>query len=234
MLKCIIIEDQAPAQFILEKYIGKTDKLQLDEVFSDAIQAREYLASNPVDLVFLDIHLPLQSGLEFLRTSENQPLTILTTAYSEFALECYQYNVVDYLVKPFSFERFSQAIEKVKIMSRSMLQLGEQDKAFSGKSIFFRSSHDLVKLPCEEIIFITSDSDYTEVVTASQKYLTLDSLKDWIDKLDESFIQVHRSFIINSTHLQKVSQNKIHLSKAHVVPIGRVFKKDFMEKVESR
>lgn len=233
MIKCIIIEDQAPAQFILEKYVAtNTNMLQLDQVFSDALQAREYLSDNHVDLIFLDINLPMLSGMDFLKTSENLPLTILTTAYSEFALECYQYNVVDYLVKPFSYERFSQAIEKVNVLSRSMLQLGEQDKMLTGKSIFFRSSHDLVKLKSEEIIFITSDSDYTEVITTGQKYLTLDSLRNWISKLDGDFIQVHRSFIINIKHLQKVSHNKIHLSKAHVVPIGRVFKKGFMEKVD--
>lgn len=234
MLKSIIIEDQAPAQYILQKYITSTDVLMLEKTFSDALEARAFLEKHPVDLVFLDINLPRLSGMDFLRTSVNQPLTILTTAYSEFALESYQYNVVDYLLKPFSFERFSQAIEKVLTTIRTVQQLGDGSEASAVKHVYIRCSHDLVKVKSEEIIFITSDSDYTEVITTSQKYLTLDSLKEWTAKLDQDFIQVHKSFIINVNHLQKISHNKVHLTKDHIVPIGRVFKKGFMEVMGSR
>lgn len=233
MLKSIIIEDQAPAQYILEKYISNTDLLVLEGTFSDALEARRFLESHPVDLVFLDINLPLLSGMDFLRTSVHQPFTILTTAYSEFALECYQYNVVDYLLKPFSFERFSQAIEKVLTMTRTVLQVAEKNETSSVKYVCFRSSHDLVKVKSNEIIVITCDSDYTEVVTTSQKYLTLDSLKKWTTRLDQDFVQAHKSFIVNVKHLQRVSNNKVHLTKNHVIPIGRVFKKGFMETVGS-
>ncbi|WP_057940162.1 LytR/AlgR family response regulator transcription factor [Algoriphagus resistens] len=234
MLKSIIIEDQAPAQFILEKFIGDTEFLKLEKTFSDAVEARGYLESHPVDLVFLDINLPLLSGMDFLRTSANQPLTILTTAYSEFALECYQYNVVDYLLKPFSFERFTQAIEKVLNLTRTLQHFSEEKASVTSGQVYFRSSHDLVKVDCKDIIFITSDSDYTEVITASQKYLTLDPLREWSAKLDGDFIQAHKSFIINLNHLIKTSKNKIHLSKDHVIPIGRVFKKRLMDAIERR
>lgn len=233
MLKSIIIEDQAPAQHILRKYITNTNVLMLDKTFSDAIEARAYLEKNPVDLVFLDINLPRLSGMDFLRTATHQPLTILTTAYSEFALESYQYNVVDYLLKPFSFERFSQAIEKVQTTIRTARQLGEARETAAEKYMYIRCCHDLVKVKSEDIIFITSDSDYTEVITTTQKYLTLDSLKDWTTKLDQNFIQVHKSFIVHTHHLQKISHNKIHLTKDHVIPIGRVFKKSFIDSVKS-
>lgn len=234
MLKSIIIEDQAPAQYILQKYIANTDVLMLEKTFSDALEARAFLEKHPVDLVFLDINLPRLSGMDFLRTAVNQPLTILTTAYSDYALESYQYSVVDYLLKPFSFERFSQAIEKVLSMTRIVQQLDETREASSGKHVYIRCSHDLVKVRSEEIILITSDSDYTEVITLTQKYLTLDSLKEWTAKLDHDFVQVHKSFIINVNHLQKISHSKVHLTKDHIVPIGRVFKKGFMDVVGNR
>lgn len=216
----------------MQKYIANTDILVLERTFSDALEAGEYLRNHPVDLMFLDINLPLLSGMDFLRSSVKLPLTILTTAYSEFALESYRYSVVDYLLKPISFERFSQAIEKVLTLTHTLHQLGAGSEASSGKHVYIRCSHDLVKVKSGEIIFIASSGDYTEVVTATQKYLTVDSLKEWTGKLDRDFFQVHKSFIVNVTHILKISSNKIHLVKDHVIPIGRVFKRGFMGSME--
>ncbi|MGB5228874.1 MAG: response regulator, partial [Eudoraea sp.] len=112
-MNCIIIEDQPPAQRILKKFIEDIGSLQLKGVFSDAIQAMEFLKTNSVDLMFLDIHLPKISGIDFLRTMPNPPFVILTTAFSDYALESYDLNVVDYLLKPFSFQRFVKAVSKI-------------------------------------------------------------------------------------------------------------------------
>lgn len=230
MLTCIIIEDQTPAQRILQKYIGGVEGLTLKETFSDALAARSFLEQYAVDLVFLDINLPRQSGMEFLRTSIKHPLTILTTAYSEFALESYRYHVVDYLLKPFSFERFSQAIEKVLTLTRSIHQVAE---THDNRHLLIKTSCDLVRVDQGDIIFIRSDSDYTEVVTATEKYLTSDALKVWKAKLSDDFRQVHKSYIVNIAHLRKIAHNRVHLSKELVVPIGRAYKKEFMEGVVS-
>ena len=232
MLRSIIIEDQAPAQRILEKYISNTGTVVLERTFSNALEARSYLKDTRVDLVFLDVELPRISGIDFLRTEVNPPLTILTTAYSEFALECYQYNVADYLLKPFSFERFSQAIQKVNTMVRPLQQTGEPNDAQADQYVYIRASHELLRISKNDIIFIQSDSHYTEIVTTSGKHLTSDSLKEWIVKLKNDFMQVHKSYIVNTDHLKKISHNKVHLTKDQVIPIGRAFKKHFLETVK--
>ncbi len=226
-MRSIIIEDQAPAQHILQKYISNTESLELEMTFCDALEAKAYLRDHPVDLIFLDINLPRFSGMNFLRSEQSHPLTILTTAYSEFALESYQFNVVDYLLKPFSFERFSKAIDKVKAMTSSIKQIHKNETP-ADKYVYVKSGHDLVKINRADIIFIKSDGDYTEVVTASNKYLTSAPLKDWVAKLDNDFKQVHKSYIINAAQLKKISHNKIHLSNGQVIPIGRAFKNHFM------
>jgi DNA-binding LytR/AlgR family response regulator len=230
MIRCVVIEDQAPAQLILQKYIGKTETVVLERIFTDVLEAKAYLDETPVDLIFLDINLPRISGIDFLRTEINPPLTVLTTAYSEFALECYQYRVADYLLKPFSYDRFLQAIDKVMTMIRP-LQTVETQEGQMDKYVLVKASHELLKIKKEDIIFIQSDSDYTEVVTTSTKYLTSDSLKEWTAKLTGDFYQVHKSYIVNTAHVRKISQNKVHLTSEYLVPIGRVFKRQFLEQV---
>jgi len=140
-MKCIIIEDQPPAQRILKKYISDFGNLDLVEIFTDAIQALEYLKIHNVDLIFLDIHLPRLSGMEFLRTLNNPPSVILTTAFPDFALEGYELNVVDYLLKPFSFPRFIKAVNKVSV-SESI----DEGKGNQNDSIFIKSGHEYVKI----------------------------------------------------------------------------------------
>ncbi|CAM1357926.1 LytR/AlgR family response regulator transcription factor [Tenacibaculum xiamenense] len=220
MLNCIIIEDQPPAQRILKKYIGDTESLVLKNTFADAIRAEEYLKKNHVDLIFLDINLPKLSGIDFLRSLSNQPFIVLTTAFADFAIESYEHNVMDYLLKPFSFERFLKSVEKViKVHSSN------DNNTF----LFIKSGYDLIKINAENIIYIKSDGDYTEITTRNKVYLSNDSLKYWITTLNETFSQIHKSYIINNNHLEKISANKVHLFGEHVLPIGRAFKKNFVE-----
>src|SRR5690554_6127097 len=136
-MKCIIIEDQLPAQRILKKYILDFEALQLEAVFNNALEAIEFLKSNEVDLMFLDIHLPKISGIDFLKSLNQPPQVIFTTAFSEFALEGYELNVVDYLLKPFSFQRFVQAVSKVETKKQSEANLNDEDR----KSTRLNSSH---------------------------------------------------------------------------------------------
>lgn len=169
MLNCIIIEDQPPAQRILQKYISGADILSLKGMFSDAIKAKAFMEMEHVDLIFLDIHLPKISGIDFLKSIPNHPKVILTTAFSEYALESYEFNVIDYLLKPISNERFLQAISKLK------LNMNEERDAF--ETIIFKTGYEYIKLKTSEVIYIKSDSDYTEVTTLEKRYLSNDSLK---------------------------------------------------------
>ncbi len=223
-LKCVIVEDQPPAQRILAKYITETDGLCFVKVFSDVVKADEYLNANEVDILFLDINLPKISGIEFLRQGVNCSYIVLTTAYSEYALESYEYNVIDYLLKPFSFERFTKAIEKIKEV---------KDKNKDDEFICFKVGIDLIKIRIDEIVYIGADSDYTEVFTLGKKYLSSETLKEWNSKLENSFCQIHKSYLVNLKHVVKVSQNKVYLGTKKHLPLGRSFKKKMIERLSS-
>lgn len=222
MFNCIIIEDQPPAQRILKRYISTTESIVLKETFTDALKAKDYLKKEKIDLIFLDIHLPKISGIDFLRSMPNHPKVILTTAFSDYALESYQFNVIDYLLKPISQERFLQAISKLRILET------KEHLNIPLETIIIKSGHELIKLKTSDIIYIKADSDYTEIMTELKKYLSKESLKHWLDKLDEtSFCQVHRSYLLNINYLVKISGKIIHL-KNGTIPLGRAYKKKFV------
>jgi DNA-binding LytR/AlgR family response regulator len=225
MIKCIVVEDQQPAQRILKKYIGDVDDLELVEIFSNAITALDYLKNNQVDLIFLDIHLPKLSGMDMLSIMPQKPAVILTTAFSDYALKSYDFDVADYLLKPFSFDRFVKAVFKVK----SLIEKTNSAVPVSDiqNHILVKIGRDFVKIRLNDILFVKSDGDYTEIYTPEKKYLVSFPLKYWIAELpSDNFVQVHRSYLININHIKKVSASKI-CSNDYNIPIGRVFKKEF-------
>ena len=237
MLKtCIIIEDQPPAQRILQKYIADLGSLVLLHTFNNALEAIPYLQQNSVDIVFLDIHLPKISGIDFLKTLQNSPSIILTTAFSDYAIESYEYNVVDYLLKPFSFQRFVKAIAKANNKATSQTQEAYKNipKTPVSHTFLIKSGYDLIKIKSDDIMYIHSDSDYTEVVTKDKKIVSSDSLKQWLEKLNDHFLQTHKSYIVNSNYVSKVSSNQIFISETEQkIPIGRAFKERFIQKMKS-
>lgn len=186
-MNCIIIEDQMPAQRILKKYIEDIGTLNLVGTYTDALEAMQVLNSEKIDVMFLDIHLPKLSGIDFLKTLPNPPQVILTTAFSEYALEGYELNVVDYLLKPFSFQRFIQAISKLdklsdpKTANASGLQhyQTETDDKNHSEDIYIKSGYDYIRIKTDDIVFIMVDSDYTEIHLANKKHLSSESLRYW-------------------------------------------------------
>jgi DNA-binding LytR/AlgR family response regulator len=230
-MNCIIIEDQPPAQRLLKKYIEDIGTLHLMGTFPDAIQAMDYLKSAPVDLVFLDIHLPKMSGIDWLKTVSDLPAVILTTAYSDYALESYEFRVVDYLLKPFSFQRFVKAVARVPTPGASELRPQGTEVPPSRREIFIKSGYEHIRIESEAILYIKSDADYTEIVLPQKKYLSAEPLRNWLDILDSGqFVRVHKSYIINTARIVKVSGNQIYMSNAAIVPIGRAFKDDFVDR----
>lgn len=229
MISCIIIEDQPPAQRVLQKFIGDMETLELKATFFDALKAIDFLKTEPVHLIFLDIHLPKISGIEFLKALPNKPHVILTTAFSDYALESYEYQVVDYLLKPFSFERFVKAISKVPVnKTQPEGAMPENDSA--QEMIFIKSGFDHLRILINDIHYIQSEAHYTELFTSDKKYLTSHSLKHWLQTLPPGqFTQVHKSYIVNSQKILKVSGNRIFFDKDRSVPIGRAFKEEFIE-----
>lgn len=225
-MNCIIIEDQPPAQRILKKYINDIGTLELKGTFSDAIQAMIFLKSESIDLIFLDIHLPKISGIDFLKTLVNPPVIILTTAFPDYALESYEFNVVDYLLKPFSFQRFVKAIGKIPLKNSTALQANSvEHQQQIPKEIFIKSGYDYVKVTIDDILYIQSDADYTELITLEKKYLSSESLRFWEENLyQHQFIRIHKSYIVNTSKVEKISGNQLYLTKSIVLPIGRTHK----------
>ncbi len=228
-MNCIIIEDQPPAQRILKKYIDDIGSLHLKATFSDAIQAMEFLKTEEVDLIFLDIHLPKISGIDFLKTTPNSPHIILTTAFPDYALESYEFNVVDYLLKPFSFQRFVKAVSKVPAKKQPHLQKENGDNA--RKELFIKTGYEFVKIKIADIIYIKSDADYTEILIPQKKHLSSEPLRYWLENLDPNqFVRIHKSFIINTSKIEKIAGNQIYLTKEVIVPIGRAYKDSFINR----
>jgi DNA-binding LytR/AlgR family response regulator len=215
-MRCIIVEDQPPAQRILKKYISDIGTLQLMGTFSDSIRAMEYLKATAIDLIFLDIHLPKLSGLDLIKILPKPPAVILTTAFSDYALESYELDVVDYLLKPFSFQRFVKAVAKVPAPAAK-------------KEMFIKSGYEYVKIVLDDILYIKSDADYTEVLTPDKKYLSAEPLRYWEACLDPlQFFRVHKSYIVHTSKIEKVAANQLYLGGDVVVPIGRAYKEDFV------
>lgn len=231
-MDCIIIEDQAPARRILEKFINDIGTLKLKGTFTDAISALDYLRKEQIDLIFLDIHLPKISGIDFLKSLSHPPKIILTTAFQDYALEGYELDVVDYLLKPFSFQRFVKAVNKAMASSTSYAVPGSlaPDQSPS-EELFIKSGYEYIKIHVPDILFIKADSDYTEIYLTGQKLLTSDTLQHWENYLNASqFTRVHKSYIVNVFQIEKIVGNQIYLRDKQVIPIGRVYKDPFMEK----
>lgn len=230
-MNCIIIEDQMPAQRILKKYIADAGSLNLVGSFTDALEAMELLKTEKIDLIFLDIHLPKLSGIDFLKTLINPPQIILTTAFQDYALESYEFNVVDYLLKPFSFQRFLKAISKVGMQRDTGFVKVENEIDNTLDEVYIKSGYDHIRVKTEDIIYIMSDSDYTELYLKEKKHLSSDSLRYWEEFLSEKkFMRIHKSYIINTTKIVKVSGNQVFLENDNVVSIGRAYKNDFTKR----
>jgi DNA-binding LytR/AlgR family response regulator len=214
-LKCIIVEDEPLARQIIAGYISRVSFLELRGSFEDAIDALEYLRDNAVDLMFLDIHLPEIKGMTFLKTLANPPAVIITTAYHEYALEGYELNVVDYLLKPFEFERFLTAVNKVKKQSQP-----ETDKDY----IFVNVQLKKVKIYFSEVLYIESQKEYVKIVTHDNSHLTKMSTNEIERLLPASlFKRVHRSFIIAVSKVRSFNSEMVEIEGKNI-PVGRGYK----------
>jgi DNA-binding LytR/AlgR family response regulator len=233
MICCIIIEDQPPAQRVLKKYISDSGNMELKGTFADALQAMEFLKTSDIDLIFLDIHLPKISGIDFLKMLSQKPHVVLTTAFPDYALESYEYDVTDYLLKPFSFERFVQAVSKVNLSPSEKYNEPKTTETDSRlEVIFIKSGYELIKLNVADIRFIQSDADYTEIFTVEKKYLSQEPLRYWEETLDSGkFIRTHRSYILSISKIEKIIGNQVLLDEHTRIPIGRAYKENFMQHV---
>lgn len=231
-LTCVILEDQLPAQRILENYIGGADGLELVGGFRSAAEAGVGMQSMHADLLFLDLHLPKMDGFSFLRTLSQPPLVIVTTADTEQALDGYVHNVVDYLLKPFSFERFQQAIEKARQRQRTAtLGVGPSNRRGDSEDIFVKANGEIRRIPKDLITYIRADSDYIAVYTTTDRLYFARSLQSLQNELgDDRFVRVHRSYIVNVRHISRIVGTDIHIGGS-TVPIGRSYRERFLQQI---
>lgn len=226
MIKCIIVEDETLAQQVIENHLRNTPQLELVGICNNVVEARTILDRTEIDLIFLDIQLPGMTGLNFLRSFPESPLVILTTAYAEHALESYEFNVIDYLLKPISLERFTRAINKLS--NGRLLPLTAKERESSSDHIFIRSGSKFFKVNFSEILFIESMKDYLKIHTKEHKLVTHQTMND-MEKLlpARQFIRVHKSFIVAIDHIKSIYGNTIEISQT-TIPIGSIFKNNVM------
>ena len=226
MIKCIIVEDEVLAQQVIQSHLRNVPQLELVGICNNASEARLILEQTEVDLIFLDIQLPGMTGFNFLRSFPNSPLVILTTAYAEHALESYEFNVIDYLLKPISLERFTRAIAKLSNGRLSTLTARETETAY--EHIFIRSGSKFFKVNFSEIIFIESMKDYLKIHTKEHKLVTHQTISE-MEKIlpSRQFIRVHKSFIVAIDHIKSVYGNTIEANQA-TIPIGNIYKNNVM------
>ena len=224
MINYIIIDDEHIAHGIIKRYCDLLPNMSLKKNCYDALEAIAYLNSHSVDLIFLDLNMPKIKGFEFLKTLTSPPQVIVTTAYKEFALEGYELNIADYLLKPFSFERFLKAVNKAtsqKEVSRTVVSSPQKE---SNATVFLKSKKKYTQVVLADILFVEASGNYVNVVTTTETITVREKLSDVIVLLpSSSFLQVHKSFIVAIKHIKNIEGNRITV-KDFTIPVGKLYK----------
>lgn len=228
-IKCIIIDDEPLAIEIVESFVSKIEQLELIGTFRNAIQAFAFLQQHQVDLIFLDIQMPKLSGIDFLKTVKNPPKVIFTTAYRDYALDGFELEVVDYLLKPIPFDRFLKAVAKVMHQPLPTPHAVLQKSENAGDDyVYFKVDKKMVKTKMTDVLYIESIKDYVRVRTEEKEIITQQKISYLEESLpQQQFLRIHRSFIVNVDKIDAYSATDVEIGK-HSIPIGRNYKNDVM------
>jgi DNA-binding LytR/AlgR family response regulator len=225
MIVCIAVDDEPKALDVISIHASKAPEIDLVATFTNPEKALAFLKDNFVDLIFLDINMPGISGLQFVERLQSKPYIVFTTAYSEYAIDSYDFEAVDYLLKPIEFDRFYKAIGKVKKQIR--LNIIQQDSLLS-KFIFVKDGYKQIKVCIEDILYIQSEGNYLNIVTNSEKVLARMTFQGLMEKLPRNFFfRVHNSFVVNFSHIQKIEDNHVFIQKMKI-PIGIKYKENIL------
>lgn len=241
ILKCIAVDDEPLALDIIEDYISKVPFLELVKRTENAIEALQLVQAGGIDLVFLDIQMPDLTGIQFLKIASGKANYILTTAYSQYALESYDLNVSDYLLKPIAFDRFYKAVEKVRN------QLQKEEVAFPVAEpvqavpaapvqdfIFVKTEHKIQKIQLDDILYIEGLKDYISIFTKSERIITLQNMKKMEETLPKGeFIHVHKSYIISLDKVESIERSRISII-GKVIPIGDTYRDEFFKLIDGK
>lgn len=233
MIKCAIIDDEPLARECVENYATEIDFLEVVGTGSNPIELTRLMEKESIDLVFMDIQMPVMNGIDFLRSRSISPMVILTTAYPSYALEGYELDVLDYLVKPITFNRFFQAIGKAR--DHYHLKSGRASKltetATPGDFFYIRCNNRYEKILIADVLFIQAQQNYVTIVTEETSYMTLMKLSTVADYLkDQPFIQVHKSFLVSIPKVDSLENHEIRIGENRI-PVSRTFRKEAMDRV---
>lgn len=233
-MNCLIVDDELLAQDVLALYISRVDNLHLAGRCDNALQAFALLSKEPVDLMFLDIKMPEMSGLDLVRSLKHPPRVVITTAYDAYALEGYELDIVDYLLKPIRFERFLKAVDKVRQLQQPW-QGQAPDAALkpADEAFYVRSDRKLVRIDPQEVRYIESFKNYLTIHTAQQKIVTHTTLASIEEELkhNPSFVQVHKSYIVNTRFVTEVGPNFIRVKDHTELPVGGNYKEKLLQSI---
>ncbi len=243
-LKCIAVDDEPLALDILEDYISKVPFLELVKRTENAIEALQIVQAGGIDLVFLDVQMPDITGIQFLKIATDKSNYILTTAYSQYALESYDLNVSDYLLKPIAFDRFYKAVEKVNNLVKKsevpaaapLITASTPPAAVQPIQdfIFVKTEHKIQKIQLDDILYIEGLKDYISIFTRSERVITLQNMKKMEETLPQTqFIRVHKSYIISLDKIESIERSRISIS-SKIIPIGDTYREEFFRRIDNK
>jgi DNA-binding LytR/AlgR family response regulator len=242
-LRCLAVDDEPLALDIIEDYIAKVPFLELVKRTENAIEAMQLVQEGQIDLVFLDVQMPELTGIQFLKIAGNKASYILTTAYSQYALESYDLNVADYLLKPIAFDRFYKAVEKVRNQQQKnadsaapvqVEQVPEVAEEAIVDYIFVKTEHKIQKIELKDILYIEGLKDYISIYTKTERIITLQNMKKMEETLPKSnFIRVHKSYIIALDKIQSIERSRISIN-GNVIPVGDTYRDEFYKRIDKR
>lgn len=232
-MKCLIVDDEHIARKLLSDYVDKVPELELVAACSSALQALNHIKQGNIDILFLDIQMPDLTGLDFLKILPNRPATILTTAYSEYAVQSYELDVVDYLLKPIDFDRFYKAITKVISSKEPKVDtLPSSSSPQQADKLFIKADNKIIKVAFSEIIVIKGQGPYVQIMTVDgRKIMSLQSMSKLEELLPTNFYRTHRSYIVNIDHIDNIEGNMIRL-KDHEAMMSKNKKDEFLELID--
>jgi len=220
--KCLIVDDESLARELIETHLSQLDNFKLIASCSSAIAAHKILQSETIDLMFLDIEMPVLKGTDFLKTLKHKPKVIFTTAYRDYAIEGFNLNAVDYILKPITFQRFFQAIEKFRDNNKSTVKESENLKS-QDAYIFIQSKKKNIKVFFNDINYIESIKDYIRIHLQDSSIMIKHGITSFEEKLDSRFLRIHRSYIVNSTKITAFTKQDVEIGKIEI-PIGDFYK----------
>ena len=239
MIRCIAIDDEPLALQQLAAYIKKTSFLELVAQCQSALEARQFLEQDTVDAIFCDINMPDLNGMDFVKSLQAPPLIVFTTAYSEYAVEGFKVNAVDYLLKPYGMQDFQRAANRLKERvqgSRVQEVQGSPLTSESDDVIFLKTDYRVVKVSISDIRYIEAMSEYLKIFIEGEAkpIVTLLSMKKMEEKLPENFMRIHRSYIVNLTKIQEINKNRIIMDAETFLPIGDMYKEAFQKYIDTK